>query len=260
VKFVRVLWVGPDVKAMEKGRVGMLRPDFEAILQGCHVDLQATDIADLEQSTIEVRLLAATGAHKPNNFDFCPGPDSSIQEDSPSPTKSTPSPVSAEPVVVAASTSGEGCAPSEMFDRIRDNNDAVNWMLLKLDGDNSIQVACFGTEGLAQLLKELANDKVFFGVFRVHAVDVRGDVKSVRAKFIRLCWMGPDVKAIDKGKIGNQRAEFEQILHACHIDIQASELSELATAVLEHKILAGGGAHKPNHFDFAPCPMDVEEA
>ena len=64
VKFVSVVWVGPSVGGMQKGRVGAHKADIlEPILGWTVVDMQVDDMDDLTEDIIREKLKKASGAN-----------------------------------------------------------------------------------------------------------------------------------------------------------------------------------------------------
>ena len=64
VKFVSVVWVGPSVGGMQKGRVGAHKADIlEPILGWTVVDMQVDDMDDLTEAKITEMLKKASGAN-----------------------------------------------------------------------------------------------------------------------------------------------------------------------------------------------------
>jgi len=63
VKFVYVVWVGPSVGGMAKGRVGSHKMDLKEVIGWTVVDIQTDDKDDLTEAVIREKLKKASGAN-----------------------------------------------------------------------------------------------------------------------------------------------------------------------------------------------------
>ncbi len=59
--------------AMRKAKMGSHKGTVKEALHSAHIDICIDDINDLEENDLVKRLQAATGAHKPNGYEFDPG-------------------------------------------------------------------------------------------------------------------------------------------------------------------------------------------
>lgn len=69
-KFVFVMYKAENASAMKKGRQGSHKGDVKEALSGAHLDLVVESLADLDEQDLIKQLQAATGAHKPNGYEF----------------------------------------------------------------------------------------------------------------------------------------------------------------------------------------------
>lgn len=114
-----------------------------------------------------------------------------------------------------------------------------------------------GKGGRAAIVGILAhsecNDKVITGAFMVSAVDERGDVVSIRRKFIHVTYVGESVGALAKGKVnawsGSLRDPFPNI--SIYLQLNADRMDELDENTLEESLIAGSGGDKPSRIDFS---------
>ena len=63
VKFVFLVYVGPSVGGMARGRVGGHKPYIKEMVGQSHVDIQTDDKSDLTEEAITTRLKKALGAN-----------------------------------------------------------------------------------------------------------------------------------------------------------------------------------------------------
>lgn len=69
-KFVVVTWTGKDLKAMARASVAVHKSAIINVFSPHHLELQVSSVQELDQESIEKKLNAATGAHKPTGYKF----------------------------------------------------------------------------------------------------------------------------------------------------------------------------------------------
>lgn len=72
-KFVFVQYMPAAGPAMRKAKMGSHKGSMKQVCTGAHLDLNIDSPEDLTEQDCIVRLQAATGAHKPNGYEFEPG-------------------------------------------------------------------------------------------------------------------------------------------------------------------------------------------
>lgn len=110
-----------------------------------------------------------------------------------------------------------------------------------------------GREAIVEVLAHSeCKDKVLTGAFMVSAVDERGDIVSIRRKFIHVTYVGESVGALAKGKVnawsGSFRDPFSNI--SIYLQLNADRIDELDEKTLEASLIAGSGGDKPSRIDF----------
>lgn len=73
VKFVFVQYMPPSGPAMRRAKMGSHKGELKMVMHSAHVDVMIDDPSDLTEDDLVKRLQAATGAHKPNGYEFDPG-------------------------------------------------------------------------------------------------------------------------------------------------------------------------------------------
>lgn len=69
-KFVFVQYKPEAVSMVKKAKMGAHKGDVKAVLTGAHLDINVESMEDLEEQNLITKLQAATGAHKPNGYEF----------------------------------------------------------------------------------------------------------------------------------------------------------------------------------------------
>ena len=111
-----------------------------------------------------------------------------------------------------------------------------------------------GREKMAEILSSSeCDDKVITGAFMASAVDERGDIVSIRRKFVHVTFVGGSVGALVKGKVnswsGNFRDPFPNM--SVYLQLNADRMDELDEKTLEASLIASSGGDKPTKIDFS---------
>lgn len=69
-KSIFIVWIGPSVGALARGKALRMKDGATQIFQGAGLSIDCDDAADLTPANISSRLLASGGAHKPTSYDF----------------------------------------------------------------------------------------------------------------------------------------------------------------------------------------------
>lgn len=72
-KVVFVQWMPDGAAAMRKARMGSHKGAMKQVMHGSHCDVLVTDVDELTPAMLVNTLQAATGAHKPNGYEFNEG-------------------------------------------------------------------------------------------------------------------------------------------------------------------------------------------
>ncbi|CAE8643057.1 unnamed protein product [Polarella glacialis] len=72
-KFIFVQHKPEQMSAMKKAKQGSHKGDVKDAITGAHLDVIVETLADLDEQGLIAKLQAATGAHKPNGYEFEPG-------------------------------------------------------------------------------------------------------------------------------------------------------------------------------------------
>jgi len=135
---------------------------------------------------------------------------------------------------------------------VRDDTSTANWLIVQPNKEGT-EASLFakGKTGWADFCSKFAEDEIFFGGCRARAIDDRGKLKSVRAKFIFVTWIGSKVPAMRRAKGGSLAGQVKDgLFDGTHVSIQATDLDDLNTKELEKQLQSSTGAHKPTGYEF----------
>jgi len=127
-----------------------------------------------------------------------------------------------------------------------------NWVLCSYDREDNckIEVVGEGTGGLTECLANTTDDRVYWGGFRVVAVDSQRGVVSRRPKHCFFMLAGPATPLKVKTRGLLHMGAIAAVLQQAHISFEVENVDELSHQRVAEKLLQCGGAHKPNSWEF----------
>eukprot|EP00616_Rhizochromulina_sp_CCMP1243_P007144 CAMPEP_0118966420 /NCGR_PEP_ID=MMETSP1173-20130426/3892_1 /TAXON_ID=1034831 /ORGANISM="Rhizochromulina marina cf, Strain CCMP1243" /LENGTH=246 /DNA_ID=CAMNT_0006915197 /DNA_START=13 /DNA_END=753 /DNA_ORIENTATION=- len=78
-KFVFVQYMPSTAPAMRRAKMGSHKGTLKAVMHSAHLDMMVETPDELTETDLVARLQAATGAHKPNGYEFDPGVTTSAE-------------------------------------------------------------------------------------------------------------------------------------------------------------------------------------
>jgi len=106
------------------------------------------------------------------------------------------------------------------------------------------------TELLAILDSEDSASKILYGAIKVLGIDDRGTVKSTREKIVAFIHIGSKVGVMRKGKTSTHKGDVMKYLNTASFCMEIVGSSGFSDKEIASKLIATGGAHKPNSYDF----------
>jgi len=136
---------------------------------------------------------------------------------------------------------------SSALQEIMDGNSKINWVLSKYDSTGKgLELVGKGEKGLAELVGQLDDGLVMYGMFKLHAVDD----DSRRTKFVTLIWVGSGCKPLVKAKVSTHKSEVLKFFKGSHLDVHVGSKDELTKEDIVHRLNVSTGSHKPKSYDF----------
>ena len=138
---------------------------------------------------------------------------------------------------------------SGLWGQIADASNPTAYVVCGLDG-SKVTVQKTGGGDMSEVMEALQADQIQFVGLRVTAVDVKGARKSVRSKLVYISWTGPSVKVMAKAKATPLKASVQAHFQGAHVDFAVFDYDEISEDIIRAKLLASGGAHKPQFYHF----------
>lgn len=149
---------------------------------------------------------------------------------------------------------------TDMVKEVQDDNANVDYILFAVsDLKKALPELVLHSKGkggrhtMSEILASSdVKDKVVTGAFMVSAVDERGDVVSIRRKFVHVTYVGEAVSAMAKGKVNSWSGSFrDPFPNICmYLQLNSDRLDELDEVSLEASLIAASGGDKPSRIDF----------
>jgi len=239
-KFVLLTWVGDQVKVMRKARVTTHQGGVQTLIGQFHVALTVSDKGELTEASIKGKLSegSRTGDASPRASSPSPGGKQQpatggfVRRMSDTPLSRKSSGSNLVPGNAAAITFPDEKAVKDAVAEVRKG--PANWVLLGYEGSSSIVVRGKGTGGVAELVSNLSEEKVLYGLVRKEE-ETDG---QKRIKFAYIFWVGDKVAFVAKAKITPHKGELNKVLEPYHTEIYATTLVEVTDEIISQKLKA----------------------
>lgn len=128
-------------------------------------------------------------------------------------------------------------------------NNQIQRLLCGYDKENkskpTLVVVDKGNGGYDELIQKFTPDELFYGVFKVEAVDD----DSKRTKFILISWVGQKVRPMERAKMTSHIPKVSTFFRT-HVEFQTSDLQEITKEDIIRKLNNSAGAHRPKEYNF----------
>lgn len=240
IKFVYFRWMGDQIPFGKKGRYGVVHGSIEEKFNPFHLMIETNSRDDFDTDKILQQLEENTGKKSKVLETKTPGMQERGFTNNQLPQKRAPQQSSvATPGVSKIGgridiTSDVMCALGE----VRKDDDDTRWMLAEYETAKG-PVTCTGkgSGDLSELKESLDDTKVMYGLYRV--TDTVDDITTV--KFVYIQWVGCNVKPMMRAKISTNKGIVEEAFAPFHVNIFATELSDLSEKIIMDKVTAASG-------------------
>ncbi|KAI9209038.1 uncharacterized protein BJ171DRAFT_488270 [Polychytrium aggregatum] len=285
VKFVFIYHFGERISFVKKGRFGIVKGDAVKYFQPYHVDIEISSIEELLEEEILKKVQDAAGTFdRVHDADFVEGkqvrgytsnmssttglkaaPPSIPKTTQPVPVtpNSTPSfatdrkPAATAPRtaakgptvgVVATQSQGLNLTPqmTEAIQDVKNDKSKATWVVGSyIDGDlaKPIDLLASGEGEADDIRQHLDASAISYGLVRV--TDVIDGHATI--KFAFFSWIGPNVSIMKKAKIATHKGAVSEKFGPYHVDIVASELSEISHSRIMSKVQEASGSKAYRH-------------
>ncbi|ORX55172.1 actin depolymerizing protein [Hesseltinella vesiculosa] len=131
---------------------------------------------------------------------------------------------------------------AEQYEVIRDDKSETNWAFFDFANGkpDRLQVSGTGSGGLSEFIAHLSPEVAGWGYVRMN---MSNDEYSQRVKFVLVPWCGESVGVMRRAKLSIQIADVKNVIRSFHIEVPASQVSELSEQEIMTKLRRAGGAN-----------------
>jgi len=235
IKFVYVYYIGDNVPAMQRGKIGTAHGQVKTYFSPYHIDFEITNPNEISTEIITNKIAVASGkASKVREVSYdnkqTKGPTKSnfgFQGTSAETRAGTGHPIHSDVLNAIA--------------ELRDNKNNVNWVAATYeDNDVKKQLVLLksGSGGSDELLSNLTPDIIAYAIIRV--VDVIEGIKTTKYAFIS--YIGQDVGFMKKAKIATHTGSVKAGFGAHHVTLDVERVTDLSDEILLLKVQETSGS------------------
>jgi len=240
VKFVFIRWIGESIHRMLRARLGTHSGAIKDVVSPYHVSVEATSKDEVTEDIIlaTVRKASGTAVHvidKPSGGSSSSSSSSSYASKAPQGgAAKVGSPSSFAGAGVNKQSGGVTFVNEKELRHaiadVRSDASPTNWVLATYDGPNSNNIVLKGSGegGAAELLSHLTDDTVGYGLIRQSE---KFD-DSTRVMFAFINWTGENIHRMLRARLGTHSGAIKDIFSPYHVNINASNDSEISEAIV----------------------------
>jgi len=220
-RYVYVNWIGDDVPAMKKAKIGTNKASVTEIVGHYNMEITASTKAEITAEVIQDKVFSTTGSKSTakNPWEF-------QQTESKKTEKKAASHVPTQSTVLFLN---EDAIRNALKD-VRNDNSATNWMLIRYTKDGRLELLGTGSGDISEVTAKFTDDNVYYGLIRAQQkIDA-----SVTIKFIYLHFIGENLAPRLRGIISTHKGAVDELFSPSHTKIFGSSLDLFTpTSVLE---------------------------
>ena len=141
----------------------------------------------------------------------------------------------------------------QLWEVFRQQESSINWILFQLDKDDSISTFGYGMNGMKEMINNLDERKVLYGIFKVIAFSQAGARISIREKFVFLCWVPEEAPVFSRAQAVTRKQVVLKRLETYHVEIRAEQKEDISRETVVSILDNSCGSHKPQKYIFGPC-------
>lgn len=235
VKYVFISWIGPETPILDRAKVSTIGSSVRQFFGRAHIGLQVNTLEEMTKEKIIKELNRACGSHAPIDYIFD---------------------ITAEDIEFKgdhiADVEESEVTFDSLWEEFKKQNSPINWILIQLAKDESLQVYGHGTKGVDEMMENLSDSEVLYGIFRVVGVNQEGTCTSIRERFVFLTWVPENSSVFARARVALHKSVLLSRLQTYHADIRAESKSDITKEDLMKRLNDTCGSNKPQKYIFAP--------
>lgn len=224
LRFVYLTWIGESVSGITNARIGVNKTAVTEIIGHYSIEYYVSKLDEINEDDIMAKVQDASGSRV------------RVLE-----TKKTTSNVSTKPTgtfsIVPKEKQGvlsvqDDSSVHSLIKKVRHGDGGLNWLTLGYATREELHVTGSGSGGVEEFRQSLKDNEVAYGFL---AVSSSIDQTEMR-RFIYVRWVPENTPPLLKGKLTTHRGFVEDFYNPFHITINASDLNEITSSVIQEKI------------------------
>jgi len=260
VKFAFVDWFPAGLPLKRRTGLQAVKKAVVELLKPLHFEVQASDLKDVDQKTIDTRIgfVSGTASHVAAGGAAAAAPAPAAapaKSDAPAkeaaPVKKTwgqGKPAGSSPAASGAKTNfGGSSAPVKAADdaafqaalkEVRDDKKDTNWLVATYDA-GIVTLVASGSDGFAGAVVKIDDAAVSFALLRVKEVL---DGKSNTTKFVFIKSVPTTVKPLKRADVATKAGAIEKFFGQAHVTIDIGAKAEITETIVMDRVGQASGS------------------
>lgn len=146
---------------------------------------------------------------------------------------------------------GEGSF-EDVWGQFRQQDSPLNWILFQIAKDECHNIYKYGGGGISEMIANLEDQHVLYGIFKVLASSQAGAYISIRERFVFLCWVPEHTGVFARANVATQKQTLLKRLGTYHVEIRAEQREDIRREEIVKILDNACGSHKPQKYIFGP--------
>jgi len=246
VKFIYIYFVGANVPALQRGKIGTAHGEIKKHFHPFHIDFEITDANEIDNTLLEKKLNENNG--KVNNIRDRSYESSAHERGFTATSTKTAVPKKSNfgfqgqnsETKTAASISASSEVTSAITD-VRNDKSETNWIVSAYEDNDTkkpLKLVASGSGGVDDLVNHLSSDLIAYIFIRV--IDIIEGIKTVKFGFIT--FIGPDVSIMKKAKVATNKGGVTALFTPAHVTLEIASSHEISDEILLNTIQDASGS------------------
>ena len=131
-------------------------------------------------------------------------------------------------------------ALKDAIQNVRSDTHPATYCVLGYEGKAKIVCKDVGEGKCFSCIDDMDDGQVSFALLRV--ANTR-DQESKTVKFVFICYVGPSVGGMARGRVGTHKGDVMELVGQSHVDVQTDDKDDLTEAALTEKLKKASGAN-----------------
>ena len=235
-RYVLISWIGPKAPIICRVKTSGISASVCQCFGNVHVHLQVNSLELMSKERIIRELNRACGEHSAHDYFFTNETNETNETSLQNPN-----------------TDFEGDVTlDQLWEVFRQQESSINWILMQLEKNDSASIFGYGMNGMAEMIRNLDEREVLYGIFKVVAFSQAGARISIREKFVFLCWVPEEAPVFSRAQAVTRKQVLLKRLETYHVEIRAEQKEDISRENIVNILDNSCGSHKPQKYIFGP--------